>query len=180
MKIEFFESIKNRDPAAKSYLEIILCYPGVHALFLYHLSRFFDKLRIPILPRMICNFSRIITGIEIHHKAKIGKNLFIDHGTGVVIGETTIIGDNVTLYQNVTLGGRSIKPGKRHPTIEDNVIIGSGAKILGNITISKNCKIGPSSLVLESVGAGKIMISQKATELKKKEVKDQYDLEYYI
>lgn len=180
MKIDFFESIKKRDPAAKNYLEIILCYPGVHALLFYHISRILDKLYIPILPRIICNISRIITGIEIHPKAKIGKNLFIDHGTGVVIGETAIVGDNVTIYQNVTLGGRSINKGKRHPNIEDNVIIGSGAKILGNITIGKGAKIGPACLILEDIKEGKIMISQKSHELRKKEEKDHYDIEYYI
>jgi len=180
MKIEFFESIKKRDPAAKSYIEIILCYPGVHALFLYHISRILDKLHIPIIPRIICNISRIITGIEIHPKAKIGKNLFIDHGTGVVVGETAVIGNNVTIYQNVTLGGRSINKGKRHPNIEDNVIIGSGAKILGNITIGEGAKIGPACLILEDVKAGKIMISEKSHELRKKEVKEQYNIEYYI
>jgi len=178
--MEFFKSIQKRDPAAKNYLEIILCYPGVHALFFYHISKILDKIKIPILPRIICNISRILTGIEIHPKAKIGKNLFIDHGTGVVIGETTIIGDNVTIYQNVTLGGRSLKAGKRHPTIEDNVVIGSGAKILGDVTIGKNAKIGPACLILEDIKPGKIMISQKSHELRKKEVKQKYDIEYYI
>ena len=165
-KIEFFESIKKRDPSAKNYLEIILCYPGVHALIFHRICYFLDKIYIPILPRFIANFSRIITGIEIHPKAKIGKNLFIDHGHGVVIGETTIIGNNVTIYQGVTLGGRSLKNVKRHPTIGDNVVIGAGAKIIGNIVISNYAKIGPACVVVDNISSGKIVFCMNYQEFK--------------
>ena len=167
MKIEFFESIKKRDPSANSYLEIILCYPGVHAVFFHHISHFLDKVGIPILPRFIANISRFLTGIEIHPKVKIGKNLFIDHGMGVVIGETAIIGSNVTIYQGVTLGGRVLDKIKRHPTISDDVIIGAGAKILGNVVIGRHAKIGPSSVVIDNLASGKIMISKTAEEIQK-------------
>lgn len=164
MKIEFFENIKKNDPAAKSYLEIILCYPGVHALFFHRIAHFVDKLGIPVLPRFISYFSRILTGIEIHPKVKIGKNFFIDHGFGVVIGETCEIGDNVTIYQGVTLGGRSHEKIKRHPTICDNVVIGSGAKILGPITIGKGAKIGAGAIVIKDLKDNKVMIADVAKE----------------
>ncbi len=167
MKIEFFESIKKRDPAAKSYLEIILCYQGVHAIFFHRISHFLDKIGIPILPRFIANISRFLTGIEIHPKVKIGKNLFIDHGMGVVIGETAIIGNNVTIYQGVTLGGRTLDKIKRHPTISDDVIIGAGAKILGNVVIGRHAKIGPASVIIDNLASGKVMISKTAEEAQK-------------
>lgn len=167
MKIEFFESIKKRDPAAKSYLEIILCYPGVHAIFFHRISHFLDKIGIPILPRFIAHISRILTGIEIHPKVKIGKNLFIDHGMGVVIGETAVIGNNVTIYQGVTLGGRTLDKIKRHPTISDDVVIGAGAKILGNVVIGRHAKIGPASVIIDNLASGKVMISKTAEEMKK-------------
>jgi serine O-acetyltransferase len=162
--IKFLESIKRRDPAANSYLEILLCYPGVHALFFHRISNFLYRFGVPILPRFIANISRILTGIEIHPAVKIGKNLFIDHGAGVVIGETSVIGDNVTIYQNVTLGGRSVSKGKRHPTIGNNVVIGAGAKIIGNITISDNSKIGVGAIVVSDLAAGKVVIAEVAKE----------------
>lgn len=174
MKIEFFENIKQKDPAAKNYLEIILCYPGVHAVLLHKIAFFLYKFSTPILPRLISHISRIITGIEIHPAVKIGKNLFIDHGFGVVIGATAEIGDNVTIYQNVTLGGRSIKNTKRHPTIKDGVIIGSGANILGPITIGKNARIGANATVIKDVKKGAIIIAEISKEL------DKSDIEYYI
>ena len=175
IKIKFFESIKRRDPAAKNYFEIILCYPGVHALFLHRISHFLAELEIPILPRFIAYISRILTGIEIHPKAKIGKNLFIDHGHGVVIGETVEIGNNVTIYQGVTLGGRSVSQGKRHPTICDNVIIGAGAKILGPIVIGSGSKIGAGAIIVKDLSDNKIMIAETA-----KEATNKAELEYYI
>ena len=167
MKIEFLESIKKRDPAAKSYLEIILCYPGVHAIFFHRISHFLDKIGVPILPRFIAHISRVLTGIEIHPKVKIGKNLFIDHGMGVVIGETAVIGNNVTIYQGVTLGGRTLDKVKRHPTISDDVVIGAGAKILGNVVIGRHAKIGPASVIIDNLASGKVMISKTAEEMKK-------------
>ncbi len=176
MKIEFFENIKKKDPAAKGYLEIILCYPGVHAVFFHKICHFLENFHMPILPRLIAHFSRILTGIEIHPKVKIGKNLFIDHGFGVVIGETTVIGNNVTIYQGVTLGGRSIAKIKRHPTIENDVVIGAGAKILGPIIIGEGAKIGPGAIIIEDLDANKIMVAEIAKEVKKKK----YELDYYI
>jgi len=174
MKIEFLETIKKRDPAAKNYLEIILCYPGVHAIFFHRISNFLAKFHIPLLPRFIANISRILTGIEIHPDAKIGKNFFIDHGSGVVIGETAAIGDNVTLYHGVTLGGRGVGKGKRHPTIGDSVVIGAGAKILGPIVIGKNARIGANAIVISDISDGKTVVAAAAKETKAEEI------EYYI
>ena len=150
-KVGFFKSIKQRDPAARNALEILLLYPGVHALIWYRISRFFYKIKFKFLARLIMNISRFRTGIEIHPAAKIGKNLFIDHGMGVVIGETAIIGDNCTIYQGVTLGGTSKERIKRHPTLLDNVVVGAGAKVLGDITIGNNVKIGANSVVLKDI-----------------------------
>lgn len=172
----YLESIKERDPAAKSSLEIILCYNGVHALFLHRICYFLDSLGIPILPRFIANLSRIITGIEIHPCAKIGKNFFIDHGQGVVIGETAIIGDNVTLYQGVTLGSKSHQHTKRHPTIGNNVVIGAGAKVLGNINIGDGVKIGAGAIVIHSLTANKIVVAKIGEEISK----NLYDIDYQI
>jgi len=176
MKIEFLENIKKKDPAAKSYLEIILCYPGVHAIFLHRISHFLENLQIPVLPRFISHIGRILTGIEIHPKAKIGKNFFIDHGFGVVIGETAEIGDNVTIYQGVTLGGRSLAKIKRHPTIKNNVTISAGAKILGPVTIGSGAKIGPDAIILEDLEENKIMVAETAKEVGNKGK----ELDYYI
>jgi serine O-acetyltransferase len=173
--IEFLENIKKKDPSAKNYLEIILCYPGVHAVFLHHFSHFLYILNLPILPRFISNISRILTGIEIHPAVKIGKNLFIDHGHGVVIGETAIIGDNVTIYQGVTLGGRSIAKIKRHPTIGNEVLIGVGAIVLGDVTIGDRTKIGAGAIVVANLAADKIVIAAIGKELEKNQ-----SAEYYI
>ncbi|TDA70156.1 MAG: serine O-acetyltransferase [Clostridia bacterium] len=140
-----------RDPAAKSVLEVILCYPGLHALWFYRLSHFFYGHGLVTLARFISQVGRFLTGIEIHPGARIGEGLFIDHGMGVVIGETTEIGDNVTLYQGVTLGGTGKEKGKRHPTIGNNVVISTGAKVLGAICIGDNVKIGAGSVVLRDV-----------------------------
>lgn len=176
MKIEFFENIKKQDPAAQSYLEIILCYAGVHALFFHRISHFLARRCVPILPRFIAYISTIITGIEIHPKAKIGKNFFIDHGTGVVIGETAEIGDNVVIYHGVTLGGRNTDKGKRHPTIQDNVIIGAGAKILGPVVIGKDTKIAPGAIIISDTAQGAVMVPHIARKVNK-----QLDeTEYYI
>ncbi len=148
---EQIETIFREDPAAKSVLEIVLCYPGFHAILLHRLAHRLYRWRIPLIPRVISQISRWLTGIEIHPGAKIGRRFFIDHGMGVVIGETTEIGDDVLLYQGVTLGGTGKEKGKRHPTIGNHVVIGAGAKVLGNIRIGNHVKIGAGSVVIHSV-----------------------------
>ncbi len=147
---EDLKAAADRDPAARSLVEIVLTYAGVHALFLHRISHVLWKARFPILPRLISHIGRFMTGIEIHPGAVIGQGFFIDHGMGVVIGETTEIGDNVTLYQGVTLGGTGLEPGKRHPTLGNNVIVGAGAKVLGAIVIGNHVRIGANSVVLRS------------------------------
>jgi serine O-acetyltransferase len=144
-------NVAEHDPAAKSRLEVYLCYSGLHAVWFYRMNHWLWNHRFFLLGRMLSQAARFITGIEIHPGAKIGRRLFIDHGHGVVIGETAIVGDDVTLYQGVTLGGTGKEHGKRHPTIEDGVVVGGGAKILGNITVGKNCRIGAGSVVLRNV-----------------------------
>jgi serine O-acetyltransferase len=144
-------NVVEHDPAAKSRLEVLLCYAGLHAVWFYRINHWFWNHRMFLLARWFSQVARLLTGIEIHPGAKIGRRLFIDHGMGVVIGQTSIIGDDVTLYQGVTLGGTGKEEGKRHPTLEDNVVVGGGAKILGNITIGKNCRIGAGSVVLRNV-----------------------------
>ncbi|WP_066827077.1 serine O-acetyltransferase EpsC [Clostridium tepidiprofundi] len=141
----------NNDPAARTVLEVLLLYPSIHAIILYRIAHFLYNHRMFFLARALSQFSRFLTGIEIHPGAKIGKGLFIDHGMGVVIGETTEIGNNVTIYHSVTLGGTGKDKGKRHPTVENNVIIGAGAKILGPINIGANSKIGANSVVLSDI-----------------------------
>lgn len=148
---EDISAVMERDPAVKSKLEALLCYPGLHAIIMYRISHFFYNKRLFLIARLISQFARFLTGIEIHPGAVIGRRLFIDHGMGIVIGETTEIGDDVTLYQGVTLGGTGKDKGKRHPTIHNNVTIGSGAKILGPITIGTNAKIGAGAVVLRCV-----------------------------
>ncbi len=145
------EVIFERDPAARNVLEVILTYPGLHALILHRIAHSLHNKGFKLIARIISQFSRFITGIEIHPGAKIGQGFFIDHGMGVVIGETCEIGDNVTLYQGVTLGGTGKEKGKRHPTIGNNVVIGAGAKVLGSIKIGNNVKIGAGSVVLKDV-----------------------------
>ena len=148
---EDIQVIKEKDPAANNILEIILCYPGLHALVAYRFAHRLYKWEIPLLPRIISYITRIITGIEIHPAAKIGRRFFIDHGEGVVIGATTIIGDDVLIYQQVTLGGTGKEQGKRHPTLGNNVIVGAGAKVLGNITLGDYVRVGAGSVVVEDV-----------------------------
>jgi serine O-acetyltransferase len=145
---EQMETIFERDPAAKSRLEILLCYPGFHAILLHRLAHRLYRWNVPLLPRVISQFSRFMTGIEIHPGATIGRRFFIDHGSGVVIGETTEIGDDVLLYQGVTLGGTGHEKGKRHPTLGNHVVVGTGAKVLGNILIGNHVKIGAGSVVV--------------------------------
>lgn len=169
---EFLQSIINRDPAAKSKLSLVLTYPGVKAIFFHRIAHFFCQAKFDLIARMISQFSRFLTGIEIHPKAQIGKNLFIDHGMGVVIGETSEIGNNVTIYQNVTLGG--ISPSinsnqqrlvKRHPTLKDNVVIGSGAQVLGPITIGTNSRVGSNAVVTKNVPDNAIMVGIPARQI---------------
>ena len=155
---EFLNIYKKKDPAARCNLELLTCYPGLHAVFFHKISNFFWKLNLKLIARMISHISRFLTGIEIHPAVKIGKNIFIDHGMGVVIGETTIIGDNVSIYQGVTLGGTKWEKKKRHPTINDNVIIGAGAKVLGPISVGKNSKIGANSVVTRNVPSNSTVI----------------------
>ena len=144
-------TVQERDPAARSRLEVFLCYSGLHAVWFYRINHWLWNHGLWLLARWLSQVACFLTGIEIHPGAKIGRRLFIDHGLGVVIGETAIVGDDVTLYQGVTLGGTGKEHGKRHPTIEDDVVIGSGAKVLGNITVGRNCRIGAGSVVLRSV-----------------------------
>ena len=162
---DFLQSIIDRDPAAKSKLSLILTYPGVKAIFFHKIANFFATAKFDLIARIISQFSRFLTGIEIHPKAKIGKNLFIDHGMGVVIGETSDIADNVTIYHMVTLGG--ISPSinsndqrevKRHPTLRDNVVVGSGAQILGPVIVGKNAKIGANAVVTKNVPENAVMV----------------------
>lgn len=140
-----------RDPAARSAWEVLLCYPGLHALWMHRLLHWLWRHELRLPARWLSQFARWLTGIEIHPGAVIGRRLFIDHGMGVVIGETTIIGDDVTLYQNVTLGGTGKTRGKRHPTLGNNVIVGAGAKILGDVMIGENCRVGAGSVVLKDI-----------------------------
>lgn len=151
-----FTAVRERDPALPrgflGTLEVVTCYPGFHAVVFHRLTHFLHtRLRIPFLPRLLSQLARWITGIEIHPGAEIGRGVFIDHGMGVVIGETAVVGDNVTLYQGVTLGGTGKDKGKRHPTLEEGVLVGSGAKILGNIVIGENARIGAGSVVVRDV-----------------------------
>jgi serine O-acetyltransferase len=150
--------IKERDPAARSSLEILLCYPGLHALALHRLSHRLWRLEVPLLPRLMSQLGRWLTGIEIHPGARIGKGVFIDHGMGVVIGETAVVGNNCLLYQGVTLGGTGKVHGKRHPTLEDNVVVGAGAKVLGAITVGASTRIGAGSVLLRNVAANSTVV----------------------
>ena len=180
MMNEYIKSIMDRDPAAKSKLGIILTYPGVKAIFFHRIANFFSKARFTLIARIISQSSRFLTGIEIHPAAKIGKNFFIDHGMGVVIGETSEIEDNVTLYHSVTLGGISPSTNsgeqrgiKRHPTLKNNVVVGSGAQVLGPIIVGEFAKIGANAVVTRDVPEHAIMVGVPAKNIKtKSEIKD--------
>ena len=176
---DFLQSIIDRDPAAKSKLSLILTYPGVKAVFFHKIANFFELAKFHLVARIISQFSRFLTGIEIHPGAKIGKNLFIDHGMGVVIGETSEIGNNVTIYHMVTLGG--IAPSinsndqrqvKRHPTLNDCVVVGSGAQILGPVMVGANAKIGANAVVTKDVLANSVMIGIPAKNINTKSEDD--------
>ena len=153
-----FSIIKERDPAARGIFEIIFCYPGFQALTIHRFSHRLWKYKLPILPRLLSHFTRFLTGVEIHPGARIGKGVFIDHGMGVVIGETSEIGDRCLLYQGVTLGGTGKDSGKRHPTLEENVVVGAGAKVLGDICIGNNTRIGAGSVVVKNVEANSTVV----------------------
>jgi len=180
MMNEYIKSIMDRDPAAKSKLGIILTYPGVKAIFFHRIANFFSKARFALIARIISQSSRFLTGIEIHPAAKIGKNFFIDHGMGVVIGETSEIEDNVTLYHSVTLGGISPSTNsgeqrgvKRHPTLKNNVVVGSGAQVLGPIIVGEFAKIGANAVVTRDVPEHAIMVGVPAKNIRTKtEIKD--------
>jgi len=150
--------IKERDPAARGTLEILLCYPGFHALVLHRISHRLWRLGLPLLPRLLSQLGRSLTGVEIHPGARIGRGVFIDHGMGVVVGETAVVGNNCLLYQGVTLGGTGKAVGKRHPTLEDNVVVGAGAKVLGAITVGSNTRIGAGSVLLRDVAADSTVV----------------------
>lgn len=161
IKIFFNEEIKiikERDPAAKSSLEVLLLYPGLHAQVVYRIAHALMLWGVPIIPRWLSQLARFWTGIEIHPGAIIGKRLFIDHGMGVVVGETAVIGDNVLLYQGVTLGGTGKETGKRHPTVGNNVVIGAGAKVLGNIIVGDNSYVGANAVVIKEVPANATVV----------------------
>jgi serine O-acetyltransferase len=180
MMNEYIKSIMDRDPAAKSKLGIILTYPGVKAIFFHRIANFFSKAGFALIARIVSQSSRFLTGIEIHPAAKIGKNFFIDHGMGVVIGETAEIEDNVTLYHSVTLGGISPSTNsgeqrgiKRHPTLKNNVVVGSGAQVLGPIIVGEFAKIGANAVVTRDVPEHAIMVGVPAKNIKtKSEIKD--------
>ncbi|MCL5673256.1 MAG: serine O-acetyltransferase [Deltaproteobacteria bacterium] len=178
---EDIDSVFKRDPAARSTIEVLLCYPGLHAIYFHKISHFLWIHKLKLLARLVSQFARFITGIEIHPGAKIGKRFFIDHGMGVVIGETAEIGNDVTIYHGVTLGGTSWKKEKRHPTIEDNVMIGAGASILGPFKVGHDSKIGSNSVVVSEVPPHSTVagVPAKSITRDESEVHDRVDLEHH-
>lgn len=175
--IEDIKAAKERDPAARSYLEIVLCYSGLHAIIAHRINHWLWNHGFKLLARFGSQVAKFLTGVEIHPGAKIGKGFFIDHGTGTVIGETTEIGDNVTLFQGVTLGGTGKERGKRHPTLEDDVLVGAHAQILGSVTIGRGSVIGAGAVVLDSVPPNCTVVGQKAYVVKR-EGKRVYDFRH--
>jgi serine O-acetyltransferase len=163
--IEHIESIRARDPAARSRVEVLFCYPGLHAVLWHRLASWFWRHGMYFLGRLLSHVGRMLTGIEIHPGATIGRRVFIDHGMGCVIGETAEVGDDVTLYHGVTLGGISLEKGKRHPTLEDGVIVGSGAQVLGPIRVARGARIGANAVVLNDVPAGVTMVGIPAKQV---------------
>jgi serine O-acetyltransferase len=164
---EDFANVKKNDPALHSTFELFFSYPGLWAIFFYRISNWIYKKGLRFIPRLITSLGQFLTTIDIHPAATIGRRVFIDHGVGVVIGETTIIGDDVLIYQQVTLGGVSLSHGKRHPTLKNNVVIGAGAKVLGNIIIGENSKVGANSVVVKDVPADSTAIGIPARVLKR-------------
>lgn len=176
---EDIDVVFDQDPAARNYFEVILTYSGLHAVWAHRLAHWCWKKKLLFFARFISQFSRFITGIEIHPGAKIGRRFFIDHGMAVVIGETCDIGDNVTIYQGVTLGGTGKEKGKRHPTVEDNVLISTGAKVLGSITIGKNSKVGGGSVVLQDVPPNSTVVGIPGRVVKQDGVRVRRDLDHH-
>jgi serine O-acetyltransferase len=177
--LSLLRTYKKYDPAATSLLEVFLFYPGIKAISLHRLAHYLYKRKIRLIARGISEFSRWLTGVDIHPGAQIGTHVVIDHGMGIVIGETTIIGDNAIIYQGVTLGGTSLKPVKRHPTIGARVIIGAGAKVLGNIVIGADSRIGANAIVLVNVPANSTVVATAARILSKEET-DAYSFDFNI
>ncbi|MBK5293661.1 MAG: serine O-acetyltransferase [Acidobacteriia bacterium] len=175
---EQIETIFREDPAAKSVLEIVLCYPGFHAILWHRVAHKLHRAGVPLLPRVMSQISRLFTGIEIHPGAKIGRRFFIDHGMGVVIGETTEIGDDVLLYQGVTLGGTGKEKGKRHPTLGNGVVVGTGAKVLGNIQLGDHVKVGAGSVVVHSVPAHSTVVGVPGRIVRMRGVSEGEQLEH--
>ncbi len=173
--LEDIQAVRDRDPAARSIFEVILCYPGIHALMIHRFSHALWNHKFFLFARWISSIGRFMTGIEIHPGAQIGRRVFIDHGMGVVIGETTIVGEDCTLYQGVTLGGTSLSPGKRHPTLEAGVVVGAGAKVLGPITIGMDAKIGSNAVVVNSVPASATAVGIPARILSSNRVESKLD-----
>lgn len=167
--IEDINAVMEKDPAAKSVLEVILCYPGIHAIIIHRIAHFLYDRKFYLISRIISQLGRFFTGIEIHPGAKIGKRLFIDHGMGIVIGETAEIGDGVTLYHGVTLGGTGKHKVKRHPTVGDNVLIGAGAKVLGPVSIGENSKIGAGAVVIDDVPSDCTVVGMPASRTIKRQ-----------
>jgi len=181
ISVIFYADIKaaqKKDPAAKSFIEIILLYPGQHALIYYRIAHVLNKMHLFFLARSISQFARFSTGIEIHPGARIGRRFFIDHGIGVVVGETAVIGDDVLLYQGVTLGGTGIVKGKRHPTVGNNVVIGAGAKVLGNIIIGDNSYIGANAVVIKDVPSNSTVVGVPGRITKQDGKKIDVDLDH--
>lgn len=168
--IDFLRAYKKYDPAAKSILEIALLYPGPRAMFFHRIAHFFYRIRLYFIARLIAEVSRLLTLIEIHPGAKLGRRLVIDHGAGLVVGETTVVGDDCVLYHGVTLGGVSTRTVKRHPTLENRVLVGTGAKVLGPVTLGEGCKIGANSVVTKSVPAGKTALGIPAAIFQGKQI----------
>jgi serine O-acetyltransferase len=175
------QAYKNKDTSAKSALEIVLLYPGIRALFFHRIAHSLYQWGIPFFPRFISELSRWLSGIEIHPGAILGKNVVIDHGMGIVIGETAVVGDDVLIYHGVTLGATNFIKGKRHPTVENGVILGAGCKILGNIVIGKNARVGANAVVLTSVADNTTVVGNPARIIKKGDAEfKEWDFNYYI
>ncbi|MFI5372009.1 MAG: serine O-acetyltransferase [Candidatus Eisenbacteria bacterium] len=179
--VEDVRTVRAKDPAARNTVEVLLCYPGLHAQWWYRPAHVLWRWRVPVLPRLISHLARFLTGVEIHPGARVGRRVFIDHGMGVVIGETAVVGDDCLIYQDVTLGGTSLDPGKRHPTLEHHVVVGSGAKILGNITIGHHTRVGSGSVVVKSAPPRSTLVGIPARALEERpadEVRPGHELDH--
>ena len=171
--IEDVRTIRRMDPAARNVVEILLCYPGLHAQWFHRVAHALWRARVPVLPRFVSHLGRFLTGVEIHPGARLGRRVFIDHGMGVVIGETAVVGDDCLIYQGVTLGGTSLSPGKRHPTLESHVVVGSGAKVLGDITLGAHSRVGSGSVVIKSCPPHSTVVGIPGRVLEEKPAEEQ-------